>query len=192
MEATPGALPADEVVGLLAEGDRLRTCAALALGASTVTEVAEAAGLDVRRAGRALSRLVDGGLVANEKDLYRFLEEELQASARAVAARRASPTEHGDAPPEIGRVLRAFLREGRLISIPAVRSKRLIVLDLLAQEFEPGVRYPEADVNDILRQWHPDVAALRRYLVDEGFLDRAQGLYWRVGGRIESAAEQAG
>ena len=45
-------------------------------------------------------------------------------------------------------------------------------------------RYSEAMVNLILGQRHPDTAALRRYLVDEGFLDRSDGQYWRSGGSI--------
>ena len=47
--------------------------------------------------------------------------------------------------------------------------------------------YEERDVNDILREFHPDVAALRRYLVEEGFLDRTDGgySYWRVGGSYD-------
>jgi hypothetical protein len=80
-------------------------------------------------------------------------------------------------------VLRAFLTEdGTLRSIPTKIRKRLVVLDRLAQEFEPGVRYEETDVNNRLRAFHPDVAALRRYLVEEGFLDRESGVYWRTGG----------
>jgi hypothetical protein len=56
------------------------------------------------------------------------------------------------------------------------------VLDLLAQNFDPGRRYSEAMVNLILGRFHADVAALRRYLVDEGFLEREHGEYWRAGG----------
>ena len=37
-------------------------------------------------------------------------------------------------------------------------------------------------VNLILAQVHPDTAALRRYLVDDDFLSRADGEYWRTGG----------
>ncbi len=84
------------------------------------------------------------------------------------------------------RVLAAFLDPaGRLAAVPARRGKRLVVLDHLAQRFELGRRYPEVEVNDLLRPAHPDVAALRRYLVDEGFLDRAEGFYWRSGGTVE-------
>lgn len=83
-------------------------------------------------------------------------------------------------------VLRAFLdAHGRLSSIPSKHSKRLVVLDHLAQLFEPGVHYPETEVNRILRSAHDDVAALRRHLVEEGFMDREGGIYWRCGGSVD-------
>ncbi len=82
-------------------------------------------------------------------------------------------------------VLRAFLdAHGRLSSIPSKHNKRLVVLDHLAQLFEPGVHYPEPEVNRVLCAVHEDVAALRRYLVEEGFLDREGGIYWRCGGSV--------
>jgi hypothetical protein len=51
--------------------------------------------------------------------------------------------------------------------------------------FEVGVHYPEGEVNTYLRSFHPDTAALRRYLVDEGFLSRERSVYWRTGGTVE-------
>jgi hypothetical protein len=84
------------------------------------------------------------------------------------------------------RVLAAFQRpDGTLHTIPTKRAKRLVVLDHLAQSFEPGRRYSEAEVNDVLERAHPDYAALRRYLVDEQFLARQNGEYWRVGGTVD-------
>jgi len=44
------------------------------------------------------------------------------------------------------------------------------------------VRYPEREVDAMLRAWHPDHAALRRHLVDEDLLARDAGMYWRIGG----------
>ena len=83
-------------------------------------------------------------------------------------------------------VLRAFVgADGRLSSIPTKLAKRLVVLDLLAQDFELGEIYDEAQVNEILQRRHPDHAALRRYLVDEGFLSRRDGTYWRSGGTVD-------
>ncbi len=84
-------------------------------------------------------------------------------------------------------VLRTFFDDqGRLTTIPARRAKRLVVLDRLAQLFEPGERYPETEVNRLLRNAHHDVAALRRHLVDEGFLGRENGVYWRTGGTVDA------
>ncbi|CAI9418874.1 DUF2087 domain-containing protein [Nocardioides sp. T2.26MG-1] len=84
------------------------------------------------------------------------------------------------------RVLRAFLTdEGRLHTIPSKHAKLLVVLDHLAQSFEPGQRYREAEVNEILQRFHPDHAALRRYLVENLFLTREDGVYWRSGGTVE-------
>ena len=68
------------------------------------------------------------------------------------------------------------------MQIPRQRKKRLLLLDLLAQEFEPGRHYSEREVNEILGRFHDDTAALRRYLVDEEFMDREAGVYWRAGG----------
>lgn len=84
-------------------------------------------------------------------------------------------------------MLRAFFYEdGRLRQMPARHAKRLVVLDHIAGTFEVGVRYPEHEVNARLQAFHPDHAALRRYLVEAGFLDRDQGFYWRSGGTVEA------
>ncbi|MGZ8595800.1 MAG: DUF2087 domain-containing protein, partial [Actinomycetota bacterium] len=82
-------------------------------------------------------------------------------------------------------VLRTFFRAGRLTEIPTKESKRRIVLERIAIEFEPGRRYDEQEVNVIVGAFFNDYAAIRRYLVDEGFLDRDHGVYWRSGGRVD-------
>lgn len=175
------------VVRLLAEPARLRALAALVLGAETLGEVAATAEITVAAASRALGRLVAGGLVAEtpggrrEPAVYHVLEERLRAAAQGLAP--AVPAAEVRTPAE--RVLATFVVEDRLVSIPVSRAKRLVVLDHLAARFEPGRIYPERDVNFILGRVHPDYAALRRYLVDEGFLERRDGFYWRSGGTFE-------
>lgn len=79
-------------------------------------------------------------------------------------------------------VYRAFVVAGRVPTLPAKLGKRLVLLDLIAQLFEPGVKYDELAVNRILHEICPDYVALRRYLVDHEFLDREHGVYWRAGG----------
>ena len=83
--------------------------------------------------------------------------------------------------------LRVFLANGRIETLPAKRSRRLLLLDQIAQAFEPGVRYPERRVSLFLGELHPDFAALRRYLVDEELLTRSDGLYWRSGGTVRTS-----
>jgi len=82
--------------------------------------------------------------------------------------------------------LRAFIRDGRITAVPAKRTRRRQLLDEVAQAFEPGRRYPEPVVNEILRSVFDDYCTLRRYLVDEAFLSRtAAGTYWRAGGTVD-------
>ena len=86
--------------------------------------------------------------------------------------------------PEEARTLRAFLVDGRLVSIPAQPAKRQIVLRfLLERVFTEDREYPEKEVNARLASFHPDVASLRRYLYDEHYVDRQVGLYRRSGPR---------
>jgi hypothetical protein len=169
------------VLGLLADDDRLRAVAALALGAHTAAQVSETAGLDGRRAGRALARLAGAGLVEPDGDGYRLASERFREALESLHGPLPDPPDSGLGP-EADKVLRPFLRDGRLTSIPASRTKRLVLLDALAALFEPGMTYTEAEVNKALVRFHDDVAALRRYLVDEQFLHRRDGFYWRAGG----------
>jgi hypothetical protein len=63
----------------------------------------------------------------------------------------------------------------------------LVVLEAIAQDFEPGLRYSEGDVNVLVGRWHDDYAMVRRWLVDELFLERDNGSYWRSGGAVYDA-----
>jgi hypothetical protein len=182
--AGPGDLDAGALVGLLADDDRRAVVAALTLGATGLDDVARATGLTTDRAGKALSRLVDAGLVvAGEDGALVVLGAAFQRAAREALARPRSE-EHAAEPDERRKVLEAFVRDGRITSLPAKGSKRRLLLDWLAQDFEPGQRYPEARVNAILERRYPDAATLRRYLVDEELLDRDAGEYWRIGGTV--------
>ncbi|HWJ83755.1 MAG TPA: DUF2087 domain-containing protein [Nocardioides sp.] len=79
---------------------------------------------------------------------------------------------------------RFFSPEGRLHTMPTRHLKRQVVLDHIAQRFELGRTYPEREVDAILKEIHEDHAALRRYLVDDGFLTRDANVYWRSGGTV--------
>jgi hypothetical protein len=79
------------------------------------------------------------------------------------------------------RVIRAFMRDGRLTSIPAKPGKRELLLPYLLDTCFPEDReYEEGEVNQRLALLNPDVAALRRYLVDGGLMTRESGIYRRA------------
>ena len=171
-------------LGLLADDERLSVVAALVLGASTADDVAVAASMPKRRVLEALTRLEAGGLVRREGSSWTFEITTLKDLARQ-ARPPEEPDDVGDVDARTGTVLRTFLRGGRITQIPTQHSKRLVVLDHVCRVFEIGVRYPEDQVNAMLRAFHPDHAALRRYLVEEGFLARENNVYWRVGGTVD-------
>lgn len=89
------------------------------------------------------------------------------------------------------RVLSRFVDGGgRITTIPSKHTVRLGLLDWLAQDFDPGARFTEKQVNEILLRRHDDYPALRRYLVEMGFLARENGIYWRTGGTgVATSAE---
>jgi len=78
------------------------------------------------------------------------------------------------------RVVHAFIVDGRLTTIPARERKRQVILRYLAEhDFEVDRDYPEREVDQRLALRHRDVAALRRYLVDSGYMQRQTGIYRR-------------
>jgi DNA-binding transcriptional ArsR family regulator len=168
------------IVGLLADGRRMaveQLAAALELTPATVVH--------------HLKRLREADLVEShprppymDYSLRLGRLGEIGGSLHRIAREQTGLPEHDDATlpdwatPADAKVLRAFFEGERLTSIPAQHSKRLVVLRLLAESvFEKKRKYPEKEVNQLLAVRHPDAASLRRYLVDEGFMARKQGVY---------------
>lgn len=86
--------------------------------------------------------------------------------------------------PDTSRLLAPFLDDsGKVKSWPAKRSRKLLLLAYLTEEFAPEVRHSEPEMNDRLNSLHTfaDPALLRRELFDAGFFDRTLDCtaYWR-------------
>jgi hypothetical protein len=177
----------DDILRALADPERLRIAGALAHEDATPAALADALGLTVARVHKHLNRLTAAGVarVNDDRRSYRLDPETLRWAAEEVGPSRGAGLALGAVDDDEEGVLRAFFRDGRLTEIPAKASKRRIVLGRIALEFEPGVRYEELEVNVIVGRFFNDYAALRRSLVDEGFLDRDHGQYWRSGGRVD-------
>jgi biotin operon repressor len=182
----PSATP-EEFLRALADPERLALAGALAREPMTAKALADRLDLSIQKVRKHLTRLTGTGLVQVEADrrTYRLVPEALREAAREIGPPRDVGLALGAVDDEEEAVLRQYFRGGRLREIPAKQSKRRIVLTRLALEFEAGVRYPERQVNEILRRFHDDYASLRRYLVDEELLTREKGQYWRSGGPVE-------
>lgn len=168
------------VLGRLADGRRLRVVAAIALGAGSVAEVTKAAGLTEEQTARALAHLVGIGLVRQGENGLEVDLRVLAEAARTASTPRPRPTVE-NATPDQEAVVRNFLTpDGRLGSLPAREAKRRLVLEWVANRFEPGRSYTEKEVNGLLLGVHDDPASLRRFLVDEGLLEREAGVYSRA------------
>jgi hypothetical protein len=178
----------DDILRALADPERLAIAGALARSDATAAELAE--GLDVAlvRVRRHLNRLTATGVarLSEDRRKYRLDRETLRWAAEQVGPPRDAGLALGAATEDEEVVLRTFFRNGRLTEIPAKESKRRIVLERIALEFEPGVRYDERTVNTMVGRFFTDHAAVRRYLVDEGLLSRERGDYWRTGGRVDT------
>ena len=176
----------EALCGLLAEQERLLVFASVVLGADSPSGVVASTGLPAREVVRAIQRLEQGGLITIAEGRLRADRSAFKDSIRAYGPETV-PDEPLDPDRAKAAVLRAFVRDGRLVSMPAARAKRRVVLEHIAACFEPGIKYPERAVDSVLRAWNDDYASLRRYLIDEGLMDRDNGIYWRIGGPVDVA-----
>lgn len=78
------------------------------------------------------------------------------------------------------RVIQSFIRDGRLTNIPARERRRQVLYRYLRdQVFIEDRPYSEKELNQRLALFHPDVATIRRGMVDAGLVTRAAGEYRR-------------
>lgn len=191
MYGPPVSVSAESLVRLLAEPRRRKVFAALVLGDRTPAEVAETTGLEARDVVVALRKLADGGLARLTQGGAIPVEQVFGEIARETVV-PVQPEDLGYVDERVTGVLRTFVRDGRLLGLPAQRTKRTVVLEHIAQSFEPGVEYTEAAVNDVLKVWATDSGvdhvSLRRYLIDENLLARRDGRYHRSGGWTDVSA----
>lgn len=181
------------LTALLGDPTRLRVYAALVLSpahdGAQPADLAEVSGVPARDVVKALGRFEDvhlaERLAPEQGGGWRATPETLRTATEASARQREEPLPGPTVnDPQTAAILRGFFSRGRLTHVPLAHAKRMVVLDYLAQSFEPGMRYPEAEVNEILSKFHDDYAALRRYLVDADFLGRSENYYWRTGGSV--------
>ena len=159
----------------IADETRLRILGLVAEQPQSGKELADALGLTAPTISHHMRRLIAAGIVTEERDAQRHvysLNNQLLGSLRSEEAAPRPAVENDRA-----RVMRHFLKDGKLATIPAARKQRVIVLQFLLEQFDPAREYPEREVNELLGSFNEDFATLRRELVDYGYLVREKGIY---------------
>lgn len=133
-----------------------------------------------------LKKLENAGIIYSERSqyyiMYHVKEEILNQNIKDIiyiknpdeAAQKQRMEEYKN------KVFKAFFEYGKLKQIPSSNKKRYIILKELVKDFEYDRKYTEDEVNSILVKYNDDVAALRRYMVEERLMDRTPGIYWRI------------
>ncbi len=170
----------------LADESRLRILGILANDERSVEELATLLKLRAPTISHHLALLRAVELVEARAEgttrYYRLRPQGLSAINRVFSApeRLAVLAQDADASAWEQKVLRDFFAGERLKEIPAARKKREVILRWLAERFAVWRGYSESEVNELLQQYHPDSATLRREMIGAGLLRRENGYYWRA------------
>ena len=171
----------------LSDINRLKIIGLLSKRELTVEQMAEMLGLRASTVSHHLSTLVKTGLVTARAEsyynIYRLESNALVELSRLVLAEGTlqSVAAEVDMDAYDKKVLQTYSNpDGSLKALPVQQKKLLVILNHIAGSFEPGMRYSEKQVNEILERFHEDYVSLRRDMVDAGLLgrDRSGAEYW--------------
>jgi hypothetical protein len=171
---------------VLAHESRLKLLGLLADREYSVGELAELLDLKEPTVSHHLAKLLELDLVHMRIDgtshRYRLNHDTLQRINRELftPAQVASIADNVVSDAWERKVLNTYLIDDQLSKIPETRKKRDVILTWLVSKFEVGIHYPEAQVNSIIKRYHPDTATLRRELVGSKLMQRENGIYWRI------------
>jgi ArsR family transcriptional regulator, arsenate/arsenite/antimonite-responsive transcriptional repressor len=148
-------------------------------------ELAEILGLDPATISHHLKKLSDAGVLRSEKEQY---YQTYSLTGEVWGQRLGDLVQLGvtELPEQVevdafrAKVLKTFFRHGRLLRLPGQLKKYQVVMEHIAEAFEPGRDYPEQEVNQILWEYNQDVASLRRGLIESKLMEREKGIYRRV------------
>jgi hypothetical protein len=170
-----------KIYSLLADEERFKIVAAVSLGAKTAEKIGVMTGLDNPVVIKALLKLEEAGIIGKKVTGYVFNISVLQTVSRDInknAPKKSALTG-----------LERFFKDGKLAIYPKAPDDQMMVLNHIAGLFEYNRRYTEKEINEKLKEVHPDYASYRRYLIDKTLLVREHVTdkngrtiiyYWRV------------
>ena len=174
---------------VLANENRLKLLGILAKREHGVEELATLLNLKASTVSHHLSKLKELGLLSMRTEgndhLYRLDVSGLQGMTKQVMTSfepesMLSLVENVRYDKWERKVLSSYLDGEKIRAFPVGYKKRLVVLKWMADHFEVGKSYTEAEVNEIIESHNADYCTLRREMIDEGMMDRGEGIYRRL------------
>jgi predicted transcriptional regulator len=172
----------------LADANRLKIIGLLARQPYSVEQLAALLELKPPTVSHHLAKLSEVGLVSAKAEGY-YSMYTLDESALKKTRLLFSRLDLSEAVAEVDmdaydrKIVKDYsLPNGRLKTLPAQRKKLEAILRYVVKPFEPGRRYSEKEVNELLGRYHEDTASLRRELIGSGMMQRegGGGDYWRA------------
>jgi len=129
-----------------------------------------------------LSKLRESGAITSRRDkntiYYELNQKMINYQMESMMSIVNNNKEEVEDVEENNKILKNFFdKNGRLITIPAQRKKRLIVLKFIVEKLELGTKYPEKEINRFIEQFHEDYATIRRELINHQFMYRENNIY---------------
>lgn len=172
---------------------RLAIIGALAIpsrGKISLEELADETNLSFTSLEKEIQQLQKAGLILKESDDFVSLSPTYhQIMPQAIGALAKLATQWRIPQPKIEQDERAktiytFFKDGKLTGWPAQYSRQVYLLEEIVKIFEPGLRYSEKQVDQILQNLGgTDHCTLRRALIDLQLLQRDNNIYWKNTGQ---------
>jgi len=167
----------------LSDKSRLQILKSLAKEDMYVERLAERLGLTPATISFHLKKLEDAGAVKSRKEqyytVYSICSEIFLMNILDIIKEESSEEEKQKEREEAYRkkIISSFFEYGKLKAIPSQRKKERVCLEEIAKSFETGRVYTEAEVNEIILKFNGDYCTIRRDMISEGIMDRANGTY---------------
>jgi hypothetical protein len=172
---------------VLGNESRLKILGLLANGERSVGELAALLDLKEPTVSHHLAMMKELGLATMRAEgnthIYRLDVKSLENMSKGIFTQSNLATlvdESNDMWEQ--KVRQTFIEGQRIKAIPAQYKKQLVLLKWLAEKFARDKEYTEKEVNEIIKPYHPDTAWFRRSLIEEKFMAREKGIYWRLPG----------
>lgn len=167
----------------LGDPTRIRILTLLSKGPLHGQAIAGKLGLKAPTITHHMTKLRDTGIVNQRRDkntIYYYIDEKkFRSYSEALPNMLYQPdTDKEDDAMKTQAVVNNFMEaDGTLKHLPSQRKKKIIILKHLINGLERGKKYPEKEINEYIKKFHPDFATIRREFIINHFMYRENNIY---------------